>query len=131
VRWQKTGDLSRIRVTPELVEIGAGGLPTTRWQQAFDADLKDVFEVQGRIATQVAQALELALGAKEQGQLEERPTSNLAAWEAFLKGREIDDAGMTWRRHSVRPCSSSGPWRSTRSSRSAGSIFRSCARWHS
>jgi TolB-like protein/Flp pilus assembly protein TadD len=93
VLWDKRGDVSRIRVTPELVEVSGEGAPTTRWQQAFDADLKDVFEVQGRIATQVAQALEVALGAKEQGQLGERPTSNLAAWDAYLKGREIDDSG--------------------------------------
>jgi TolB-like protein/Flp pilus assembly protein TadD len=93
VRWQKTGDVSRVRVTPELVEVSGEGAPTTRWQQAFDADLKDVFEVQGRIATQVAQALQVALGAKEQGQLGERPTSNLAAWDAYLKGREIGDSG--------------------------------------
>jgi hypothetical protein len=52
-----------------------------------------VFEVQGRIATQVAQALELAPDAKEQKQLGERPTSNLAACDAYLKGREIDDSG--------------------------------------
>lgn len=93
MRWQKTGDVSRIRVTPELVEVSGTGAPTTRWQGAFDAELKDVFEVQGQIATQVAQALELALGAREQGQLEERPTSNLAAWDAFVKGRQIDESG--------------------------------------
>jgi len=104
VRWQKAGAVSRIRVTPELVEVSGSGAPTTRWQGAFDAELKDVFEVQGRIATQVAQALELALGAKEQGSLEERPTSNLAAWDAYLKGREINDSGndaATMRRAAV------------------------------
>jgi TolB-like protein/Flp pilus assembly protein TadD len=93
VRWQKTGDVSRIRVTPELVEVSGDGAPTTRWQDAFDADLEDVFEVQGQIATRVARALELALGSEQQGQLEERPTSNLAAWDAYLKGREITDSG--------------------------------------
>ncbi|MBK9090719.1 MAG: protein kinase [Holophagales bacterium] len=48
VQWQKSEKANRIRVTPELVEIGSGGAPTTRWQEAFDADLADVFEVQGR-----------------------------------------------------------------------------------
>jgi serine/threonine-protein kinase len=93
VRWQKSGETSRIRMTPELVEITGGGAPTTRWQQAFDAELADVFEVQGRIAAQVAQALELALGATQAKRLEERPTSNLAAYDAYLKGREISDRG--------------------------------------
>ena len=32
-----------------------GGAPTSRWQQAFDAELTDVFQVQSEIATKVAQ----------------------------------------------------------------------------
>ncbi len=90
VRWQKTGATSRIRLLPELVEIG-DGVPTTRWQQAFDADLADVFEVQGRIATQVAEALQMTLGATLAMRLDDRPTSNLAAYDAYLRGREIFD----------------------------------------
>jgi serine/threonine-protein kinase len=94
VRWQKSGETSRIRMTPELVEVTGGGAPTTRWQQTFDAELADVFEVQGRIAAQVAQALELALGTTQAKRLEERPTSNLAAYDAYLKGQEIFDRGF-------------------------------------
>ena len=55
VRWQKSGKASRIRLTSELVEVAGGGAPTTRWQEAFEADLSDVFRVQGEIATKVAQ----------------------------------------------------------------------------
>jgi len=93
VRWQKSGASNRIRLLPELVEIAGGGAPTTRWQETFDAELADVFEVQGRIAAEVAKALELALGATQANSLEERPTSNLAAYDAYLKGREISDRG--------------------------------------
>jgi len=94
VRWQKSDGASRIRVTPALVEVADGATPTTRWQAAYDADLADVFEVQGRIATQVAHALEVALDAGEQRRLEDRPTSNLAAYDAFLRGRGINDRGF-------------------------------------
>lgn len=94
VRWQKSEKSSRIRMTPELVEIAGTGAPTARWQEAFDAELTDVFEVQGRIAAQVVQALDLALGAEQAKRLEERPTSNLAAYDAYLKGREIFDHGF-------------------------------------
>jgi len=94
VRWQKTGGASRIRVTPALVEVADAAAPVTRWQEAYDADLADVFEVQGRIATQVAHALEVALGSNERRRLEDRPTSNLAAYDAYLKGREIGERGF-------------------------------------
>ncbi len=93
VRWQKSGKASRIRLTSELVEVAGGGAPTTRWQEAFEADLSDVFRVQGEIATKVARSLEVALSGKERGLLTARPTSNLAAYDAYLKGLEIEKAG--------------------------------------
>ena len=79
IRWQKSGQTSRIRLSPELVEISGSGAPVTRWQDEYDSDLSDVFEVQARIATQVARSLEVALGAEQQKELEQRPTSSLVA----------------------------------------------------
>ncbi|MGE5742737.1 MAG: protein kinase domain-containing protein, partial [Gemmatimonadota bacterium] len=87
VRWEKTpGAPSRVRVSPELVQVEPGAAPTTRWQQGFDASLTDVFQVQGDIAGKVATALDVALGDSARHQLEARPTANLAAYDAFLKG---------------------------------------------
>ncbi len=91
VRWQKSGGTSRILVSPELVEVSGEGAPVTRWQHAYEADLADVFEVQGRIATQVAQALEIAIGAGDAKRIGARPTSNLAAYDAYMRGRAADD----------------------------------------
>jgi tetratricopeptide (TPR) repeat protein len=54
--------------------------------------MTDVFKVQSDIATQVAQALGGALGAGEEKRLAEKPTENLAAYDAFLKGEEISKA---------------------------------------
>ena len=68
-------------------------LPTSKWQQPFDAALTDVFQVQSDIATRVAQALGVALGANEEKRLSERPTQNLAAYDAFLKGEEAWKVG--------------------------------------
>src|SRR6185503_15456 len=51
IRWEKqAGGQSRVRVSPELVQVTPGGAPTTRWQQPFDAALTDVFQVQADIA---------------------------------------------------------------------------------
>jgi tetratricopeptide (TPR) repeat protein len=52
-----------------------------------------VFRVQGEIATKVARSLEVALSGKERGLLAARPTSNLAAYDAYLRGLEIQKAG--------------------------------------
>ena len=88
VRWEKSGNTSRVHVSPELVEVSGSGAPTSQWQQPFDAALTDVFRVQSDIATRVAQALGVALGAGDEKRLLERPTQNLAAYDAFLKGEE-------------------------------------------
>jgi TolB-like protein/Flp pilus assembly protein TadD len=93
VRWQKgAGAASRVEVSPELVEISGSGAPTSKWQQPFDAALTDVFQVQSDIASRVAQALGVALGAGEEKRLSERPTQNLAAYDAFLKGEEASNS---------------------------------------
>ena len=87
VRWIKAKDgISHVQVSPELVDVRAQGAPATRWGQSFDAALTDVFQVQADIAGRVAQALDLALGATDQRQLAQRPTADLAAYDAYLKG---------------------------------------------
>jgi eukaryotic-like serine/threonine-protein kinase len=89
VRWEKSGESGRVYVTPELVEVRKTGAPTVKWQHGFDAALTDVFAVQSVIASRVAEALGVALGAGEEKRLSEKPTQDLAAYNAYLKGEEI------------------------------------------
>jgi serine/threonine-protein kinase len=92
VRWEKRGDgASRVLVRPELIDVSRAA---ATWQQPFDAALADVFRVQADIASQVADALNLALGSEQKRTLAERPTSDLAAYDAFLKG-EAASAGLS------------------------------------
>jgi serine/threonine-protein kinase len=87
IRWEKgAAGASRVRVSPELVEVTPGTAATTKWQQPFDAALNDVFQVQADIASRVAQALDVAIGAGQREALAEKPTANLLAYDAFLKG---------------------------------------------
>ncbi len=87
VRWERREDgTNRVRVSPELVRVTPGDAATTAWQQAFDAALTDVFSVQADIASKVASALDVALGASQKQVLTEKPTAKLAAYDAFLKG---------------------------------------------
>jgi TolB-like protein/Flp pilus assembly protein TadD len=89
VRWEKqAGGPSQVRVSPELVEVAADGAPTTKWQEAFDGSLTNVFQVQADIAARVAGELDVALGAEQRQALAVKPTANLAAYDAFLKGEE-------------------------------------------
>jgi eukaryotic-like serine/threonine-protein kinase len=86
VRWSKTTSSNRVRVNPELIQVNSSA---SKWSEGFDAELSDVFKVQSDIAGKVASALDVALGESAQKQLEARPTKNLDAYDAFLKGEQV------------------------------------------
>ncbi len=92
VRFAGTGDARRVQVSPELVEI-ADGQPQSRWQEPFDAEVKDVFQVQGEIAGKVAEAMRVALGGGAQQQLAQPLTGDPAAYDAYLRGEAAWNAG--------------------------------------
>jgi eukaryotic-like serine/threonine-protein kinase len=93
VRWEKnSGGPSRVRVSPELVQVSTA---STKWQTAVEAPLTDVFRVQADVAGRVAEALGLALRTGERERLGERPTQNLAAYDAFLRGEAAADGLAT------------------------------------
>ena len=91
VRWQKgAGGASRVQVSPELIEVSTAA---AKWQQPFDAALTDVFRVQADIAGRVADALDVAIGSRQQEVLATRPTRSLAAYDAYLKGEATRQRG--------------------------------------
>jgi serine/threonine-protein kinase len=92
VRWQGAqGGARRVRVSPELIRVSDG---TARWQQPFDTELNDVFQVQADIASRVAEALNLALNDGARQQLAQRPTRNVDAYDAFLRGEQLSLNGI-------------------------------------
>jgi TolB-like protein len=102
VRWAKQADgVSRVLVAPELVVMRANAAPATEWSESFDAPLTDVFRVQADIAGRVAQALGLRLGGAESQQLAARPTSDIVAYDAYLRAEaftrrfETGESAMT------------------------------------
>jgi TolB-like protein len=84
VQWQQEDDGgSRIRVTPEILRIADN---TQVWSLPFDRRFVDALTMQSEIALDVIAQLDLALSDTERGMVEERPTDNALAYEAFLKG---------------------------------------------
>jgi eukaryotic-like serine/threonine-protein kinase len=91
VRWAKNaGGTSRVQVSPELIDVAAA---ESKWQQPFDASLTDVFQVQADIAGRVAEALDVAIGSRQQQALAERPTTNLTAYDTYLRGKAMRALG--------------------------------------
>ena len=88
VRWEKTGGASRVRVSTTLIRVSDA---TQLWADQYDTTLTGVFAVQTNLATRVAGALDLALIDAERRLLETRPTANLQAYDAYLRGRVLGD----------------------------------------
>ena len=115
------------QVSPELVEVTESGAPTSKWQQPFDAALTDVFQVQSDIATKVAQALGVALGAGEEKRLSREAHAEPRRLRRLPEGRGgLGTAAPTIRRACARrSASTSRPWRWTPASRRRGRESRS------
>ncbi len=75
---------NRVRITAQLVSALDG---YHFFSETYDRTLDDIFAVQDEIASAIAHRLRQHLGEAEQGeQLVTAPTSNIEAYETYLKG---------------------------------------------
>jgi TolB-like protein/Tfp pilus assembly protein PilF len=81
---RRAGDI--VRIAAELVDTKSG---FSKWSQSFDRQLTDVFAVQSEIARIVAEALAVRVAIAKPGA---GGTKNVAAYDAFLKGRALFNA---------------------------------------
>ncbi len=75
----------RIRISTQLIEAKTG---RNLWGETYDRDLAGIFRIQSDVAKTIAAALSVALSAAEKEQLQKQPTTNLTAYDYYLKGRE-------------------------------------------
>ena len=73
---------TRIRVTAQLIDAAAG---LHLWSERYDRELTDIFAVQDEIAEAIVGKLRRHRGASAKAAA--RPTANLDAYDAYLKGR--------------------------------------------
>src|SRR5262249_26332367 len=72
------------RVTGQLIRANSD---VHVWAKSYDRDLTDIFAIQSALATEIAGALQAAISPQEKTLIEDRPTTSLAAYDLFLKGR--------------------------------------------
>jgi len=56
------------------------------WAESYDRKLENIFGVEAEVATAVAEALKANLTGAEQHALEQKPTNNPQAYDAYLRG---------------------------------------------
>jgi serine/threonine protein kinase/tetratricopeptide (TPR) repeat protein len=77
---------SRLRITTQLAEARTGH---SVWAERYDRQLEDVFAIQDEIAQSIARALRLVLTEKEKREIEKVPTSEVQAYDYYLRGRQF------------------------------------------
>jgi len=61
------------------------------WSDQYDRVLRDIFVVQSEIASNVVGELNVTLLEPERAALEARPTTNMEAYQAYLRGRSYSE----------------------------------------
>jgi adenylate cyclase len=77
---RRTGQ--RVRITAQLIDALTG---THLWADRFDGSLGDVFELQDQVAVSVVGVIEPALQVAEMRRSAARPTTDLGAYDLYLR----------------------------------------------
>ncbi len=85
---RKSGN--RVRITAQLLEAATD---TQVWAERYDRTLDDIFAIQDEISKAIVAALKVKLLPAEKAAIEQRSTTNSAAYELFLMARGFQRKG--------------------------------------
>ena len=78
---QKSGD--SVRITVQLIKAAND---SHMWADTFDRKLTDIFSVESEVAKAIADQLQAKLTGQEQQVIAAKPTDNVEAYDAYLRG---------------------------------------------
>src|SRR3954469_24683820 len=61
------------------------------WAESYDRELQNIFGVEGEVASAIADQLNASLTGREQQAVAQKPTDNLAAYDAYLRALSIEN----------------------------------------
>jgi serine/threonine protein kinase/Flp pilus assembly protein TadD len=76
---------NKLRIAAQLISVNDG---YQLWSERYDRELEDVFAIQEDIAQSIAKALRVVLTERERREIEKVPTTNLEAYDYYLRGRQ-------------------------------------------
>jgi len=77
---------NRVRVSAQLIDAKTD---THLWAESYDRPLSDVFAIQSEIAKAIAAQLQAKLSPAEQAAIGQAPTTNLIAYDRYLRARRL------------------------------------------
>ena len=91
VRWSKTGEGQRVKITPQLIRVSDD---LHLWADNYERELTEVFAVQSDIAINIVEALGVTLLEPEKVRLNVIPTDNLEAYDYYLQANALFGSWM-------------------------------------
>ena len=82
----------RVRVNAQLIDTRDD---SHLWAEQYDRELADVFAIQSEIAEKIVSGLKANLSGSEKAAIEVRPTSDLEAYDLYLRGKSLVDGLYT------------------------------------
>ena len=82
----------RVRVVGQLIDTKTD---EHIWAETYDKDETDIFELQSEVAIEIAEAMKSELTLDEKARINEKLTESTIAYEYYLKGRMLENAGHT------------------------------------
>jgi len=78
-------DGDNVRIIAQLIDTRSD---QHIWAKRYDEEIDQIFDVQNKVANDIATALRKELSERERRELAKKPTDNLEAYEYYLKGRD-------------------------------------------
>ena len=77
---------NRVRIRARLIDANTD---RDLWRESYDRPLDNIFAIQSDIAQAIMKQLQAKLSPEQKAAIEERPTSDLAAYDLYLKANEL------------------------------------------
>src|SRR5512133_1411164 len=90
---------THLRLNAQLIDTRTD---THVWVEQYDRDLNELFGVQSEIAQKVAERLNAKVTSAERLAIEEKPTTDLVAFELYSRANDIIGAGLSWGAETLR-----------------------------
>ena len=80
-----------VRVSAQLIDARTDA---HIWAEHYDREIADVFAIENELAEQIVAQLKSKLSPTEKAAIEEKPTGDLAAYDLYLRGRDLIDGAV-------------------------------------
>ena len=81
----------RVRVSAQLIDARTDG---HLWAESYDREIADVFAIENELAEQIVAKLKSKLSPQEKAAIEEKPTTDLAAYDLYSRARDLIDQSV-------------------------------------